>query len=552
MTFSSRSYADIVIRFSLAIFLSTLFLTRAVGQESVQQTSAQTEQPSEVSMSERVKQLESEVERQNSKLDQLQKTIAEQQLVLKALLEKLSDSKTSIVLASTTAQTSASNIPGATTTNVPATSTTSTQQTPTIEQRLAKVESAALRVGPIRVSGDFRLRFDGTFRSATDPRDPNVPHAQNVRARYRFRMNLDSDIYKTLSFHAQLATGAFNNGLSSDQDFGGVIARQPFAIAEAWIDYHPNRSVQLQGGRVQSIFADNSRFMFDDDTRFNGFNERYTKFLGKNAGYFSSVEFRAGQYILTNPNVAIIAAGSPLARTGEIVGNTGRSSNLFHQGILFNQQFNEKWSDQFGGDIQIFRNANQIALASTPDGAALLIQPGIGLALSAGLTGAGNAITAPGSVMYSVPGFKIVRLTYRLNFAGFKKGDHLFPVTLNIQGARNVATGMNERDAMLTALQIGRITKRGDTSYQYVFTIKGANSIISQLTDDDLGTGTGVNIRTHHFRFEYGISRKVTFQSLIFIQRQLRSSGQYPNFFVPLGAFVPTSYRVQQQIVFNF
>ncbi len=551
MTFSSRTYADIVIRFSFAVLLSTLFLMRAAGQESGRQIPMQSDAPSEVSVSERVKQLESEVERQNAKLDQLQKTIAEQQVALKALLEKLSDSKTAINLASTTATTSTGNTPGTAPTNAPTTSTTSTQQTPTVEERLAKVETAALRVGPVRVSGDFRLRFDGTFRSATDPGEPNVPHLQNVRARYRFRLNLDTDIYKTLSFHAQLATGAFNNGLSSDQDFGGVIARQPFAISEAWIDYHPSRSIQLQGGRVQSIFADNSRFLFDDDVRFNGFNERYTKFLNKNAGYFSSIEFRAGQYILTNPNVAIIAPGSPLARTGEIVGNTGRSSNLFHQGVLFNQQFNEKWSAQFGGDIQVFRNANQIALASTAEGAALLVQPGIGLAISP-LPGVGNATTLPGGVIYSVPGFKIARLTYRLNYAGFKKGDRVFPVILNLQAARNVATGLNERDAILAALQVGRITRRGDTSYSYVFTIKGANSIISQLTDDDLGTGSGVNIRTHHFRFEYGISRKVTFQSLIFIQRQLRTSGQYPSFFVPFSAFVPMSYRVQQQIVFNF
>ena len=82
--------------------------------------------------------------------------------------------------------------------------------------------------------------------------------------------------------------------------------------------------------------------------------------------------------------------------------------------------------------------------------------------------------------------------------------------------------------------------------------IKGANSLISQLTDDDLGTGSGVNIRTHHVRFEYAIAKKVTFQSLFFFQNQLRSSGQYPNFFVPLSAFVPTSLRIQQQIVFTF
>ena len=68
----------------------------------------------------------------------------------------------------------------------------------------------------------------------------------------------------------------------------------------------------------------------------------------------------------------------------------------------------------------------------------------------------------------------------------------------------------------------------------------------------DLGTGTGVNIRTNHFRFEYGLARKVTFQSLFFFQNSLRRSGQFPNFFVPVGDFAPTTYRVQQQLVFAF
>jgi len=176
----------------------------------------------------------------------------------------------------------------------------------------------------------------------------------------------------------------------------------------------------------------------------------------------------------------------------------------------------------------------------------------LGIALSGPLPGTGNATTTPGGVMYTAPGFQVARLTYRLNYAGFTHGEHAFPVTFNVQVARNVATSLNERDAMLAALQVGRITKRGDTSFLYVFAIKGANSLISQVTDDDLGTNTGVNIRTSHFRFEYGINRKVTFQSLFFIQDSLRRSGQYPNFFVPLGDFAPRTFRAQQQLVFNF
>src|SRR4030095_16468510 len=272
--------------------------------------------------------------------------------------------------------------------------------------------------------------------------------------------------------------------LSSNQDFTSMTVRHPFAISEAWMEYRPTKSVTLQGGRVQSIFADNSRFIFDDDIRFNGFNEKYVWSFQKNGAHVSNVDFRAGQYILSTPNVAIIAPGSPLARAGEVVGSTGRSAMLFHQGLLVNQTFSEKWSDQIGGDLQIYQHANQIQLASTNDGVARLVQPGIGIALSGPLPGRGNATTTPGGVVYTASGFQVARLTYRLNYSGWKAGNHAYPLLFNVQLARNVATGVNERDAMLTALQIGRITKRGDTSFLYVFTIKGANSIISQLTDD--------------------------------------------------------------------
>jgi len=523
----------IVPRLSL---LLVFFLFAFMPARAQQMIKPPTDSP-ETNVSERVRLLESELERQNTKLDQLQKTLNEQQATIQALLEKLN------------AQPAVATVKEP---EAPAAATPAEQQTPTIEQRLAKVEGQALKIGPVRLSGDFRLRFDGTFRKATDPPDPPLDHVQNARARYRFRLNLDTDLYPNLSFHAQLATGPLNNQLSTNQDFTSMTVRAPFALSEAWIEYRPTKAWQLQGGRVLDIFADNSRFLFDDDLRFNGFNERYTHSFKSNDAYVSSLEFRAGQYILSTPNVAVITPGSPLARAGEGIGTAGRSATLFHQGLLVNQKFNERWNSQFGGDIQLYNHPNQIQLASTQDGLVLLVQPGIGIALSGPLPGTGNATTTPGGVVYTAPGFQVARLTYRLNYAGFTHGDHAFPITFNAQVARNVATGLNERDAMLAALQVGRITKRGDTSFLYVFAIKGANSMISQVTDDDLGTGTGVNIRTSHFRFEYGISKKVTLQSLFYIQNSLRRSGQFPNFFVPLGDFAPTTYRLQQQIVFAF
>jgi uncharacterized coiled-coil protein SlyX len=511
---------------------------------------------SDVDIARRFSFLEEELRLQNARVEQMRKVMEEQQRTIQVLAERLEDLAARNIPATGAASSSMPSVPPPRTAEAAANSSTNENSAvatqPQADDRLKKVENRVTRIGPFRFSGDFRLRFDGIFRPASEPPAPALSHVQNVRARYRLRVNFDSDLYSTLSFHGQLTTGPINNALTVDQDFSSSTARPPFFLNEAWVDYHPRKSVQLQAGRVQEIFADNSRFLFDDDIRFNGFNEKYVWSRKNTPFYLSSIELRAGQYILTNPNVAVITAGSPLDQAGQVIGTTGRSANLFHQGLLFNQRFNEKWSDQFGGDIQFYRNPNQIALTSTTGGLVLLIQPGIGIALSGPLTGTGTATTTPGGAIYSARGFKIARITYRLNYAGFKRADHVYPITFNFQVARNTGTGLTERDAMLASAQIGKITKRGDTSLLYVFSIKGANSLISQVTDDDLGTGSGVNIRTSLFRFEYGLAKKVTLQSLVFIQSQLRNSGDLRNFFVPLGAFAPRTFRLQQQLSFSF
>ncbi len=334
---------------------------------------------SRADVDERLRALEEELRQQNKSLTEMRALITEQQRVIAALSSKPTASE----------QITGEQKDLAAVTAAPASQT----QTPTLEERVKKVEDKVLAIGPFRLSGDFRLRFDGIFRKA-DPTPPAgfapLTHQQNVRMRYRLRLNLDTDVDSKISFHGQLATGPLNNPTGNDQDFGEVTARHIFAINEAWIDYHPNKATQLQAGRVQEIFADNSRFLFDDDVRFNGFNEKYAFSFKNNGVKVTSLELRAGQYIFSNPNVAIVTAGSPLAQAGAIVGSTGRNSNLFHQGFLVNQKFNDSWSDQLGGDVQLYRNPNQIQLASTANGVALIVQNGLGITLSGPLPGTGN------------------------------------------------------------------------------------------------------------------------------------------------------------------
>jgi len=423
-----------------------------------------------------------------------------------------------------------------------------------IPAKAAASESATIAVGPFRFSGDFRLRLDGILRPSYDsptPGQPSLPHVQNVRARYRLRFNIDTDIHPAVSFHGQLATGPMNNPLTLDQDFAATVTRHPILVNEAWVDFHPTKGIRLQGGRVQEVFADNLRFLFDDDVTFNGFNERFAHEFARPFAGLRRVELRGGQYILSHPNVAIVTQEN-LGPAGAVIGSTGRAAQLFHQGFVLDQGLSAKASQQFGADMQLYRNPNQIQFASTPAGVPIIVQDALGIALSGPVKGTGNATTAPGGAVYSARSFQVARLTYRLDHMGFKSGRREYPVSFNLQVSRNVGTGQPERDALLAAIKVGRIRERFDHSFLYMFGIKGANAMISQLTDDDLGTSSGVNIRAHQVRFDIGLGLGIQVQSLLFLQNELRNSGQYPGFFVPLNAFTPRQFRFQEQIVFVF
>src|SRR5262245_1585283 len=391
-----------------------------------------------LALEEAIKQQNEKLKQQNEKLSQMQKIIEQQERTIDLLVGKKTDrvfeaeGKATTVVATTATAENAANQ------NLQKVEQPKAQQT--ADDRLQKVEETVRKIGPIRWSGDMRLRFDAFFRPASKPPDPPSLHQQNVRMRYRFRLNLDVDTTPYLSFHGQLSTAPANNQLTSDQDFNGIVIKHPFFINEAWLDFHPNQNIQLQAGRVLPIFTDGSLFLFDDDIRFNGFNERFAIPLKTAPKGITKIEFRAGQYIFSNPVIPVVVEGSPLNLAGAKVGSTARSANLFHQGFVITQKLNERWSQEFTTDVQLYRNPNQILLASNLAGVPF-VSAGIGLELSGPINGAGNATTTPGGSIYRAGNFQIGRTAYRINHTGFNWGDHQYPISLYTQLVRNFGTG---------------------------------------------------------------------------------------------------------------
>jgi hypothetical protein len=102
------------------------------------------------------------------------------------------------------------------------------------------------------------------------------------------------------------------------------------------------------------------------------------------------------------------------------------------------------------------------------------------------------------------------------------------------------------------SVNLGSVKRFGDMRFLYQYAIKDANSLISQFTDDDLGTGTGVNIAVHAVRWDLGLTRFLSWQNLVFVQHERRPNNPADQFFVPLQRGANATYRYLGQLAFIF
>jgi len=410
-----------------------------------------------------------------------------------------------------------------------------------------------------RLSGDFRLRFDTLDRSAnTDfgSSDNRSTPMQRDRERYRVRFNVDKDLFykdgadrSLATFHLQLATDPFNNPNTMDTDFAGLATRAPISIAEAYMDFKPTKSLTLRAGRTTELYADNRQFVYDDDIRFNGFHETY-RWTGKKNGLF--VQLAAAQYILTDPNVQVVPAGSPFLTAGYSLGQRVPSSGFFDQGITVGSNIGKKWSHNETVNYFAVREPNQIQLASTAAGAPLFQNsPVVGATLISALGETGNATTTPGGAIYFASAFHVVREAFNLNYSGRMLMGHNFPFQLFLQGTQNTGASIQNHAYML-GWSLGQASRLGDVQIQYQYFRKPANAFISQFTDDDIGTGTGVNLKGHEIRLNFGLTRFLAWENRLYIMNGISRNDPTINFFVPLQQGYNTQFRLHSQFVFTF
>lgn len=432
------------------------------------------------------------------------------------------------------------------------------QRVKNVEEENAALSDRLKKLGPVTFNGEFRLYFD----SLTRPASQGAPRVSNIRGRYLLHLDFKAPIHRALSVQGRLSTAPLSNPLTDIQDFGAGVAKHPFFLSEAFVDFHPNPYVTLQGGRLDSPFNDRSRFLFDLDTRFNGTNEIFRLPLKNKPWGITRIQWMAGQYTFTNPNFPIILPGTPstganatpsqaLLAAGALVGTQPRASQLFQQGMTIDQTIAGALTQQLVTDVQLYRNPNQLRLLSTPAGS-FLIGTTLGLAPFGVFPSPGNATTTPNGATLTAASFHIAHLSYTLRHSGIEFVGRTLPFFFNVQWARNVGPIRSDRDALAAIVSAGRSNEAGDVRLLYAFYLKQANSLISEVTENDIALGSNVNMAAHLIRAEVALAHGVVFANNFIFSSFLRDSNPADRFFVPFGRAVPTQFRYQGILQFRF
>src|SRR5262249_6148671 len=139
-----------------------------------------------------------------------------------------------------------------------------------------------------------------------------------------------------------------------------------------------------------------------------------------------------------------------------------------------------------------------------------------------------------------------------VNYSGSPIMGHNFPFALFLQGTHNTGGRGIDNNGYMLGASIGQTQRLGDVQFQYQYFYKPANAFISQFSDDDVGTGAGVNVKNNQIRVNFGITRFLVWENRLYIQKGISVNNPAIGFFVPLQQGYNTQFRLHSQFVFTF
>ena len=560
----SRAHSSQILTFSL-LALSLLVLGAAnvqaqalapsssgdghsVPRESSGRTDSASEKKPETT-EEKLGALEQMLLEQGQRLNQLQKTIAEQQETIQLLANKLNATERSTETAALTGSERATDPPGSV--GPRATVATQPAQSPAIDGRLKKLEA-------IKIEGDIRLRAESFFGLTNILASGDNPAAFGNELSPRNRMRIRARLKMSGSFGAEtewckefkckefewglrLATGSFADNISTNQTLTDFFNRKPFALDQAYVSYRPNTfggHLQFQGGKFEPPWVlkyeqpwSNPEMMIDNDLMVDGFSESYTH--TSKTSKLKELKFVAWQLPMLERNSAFVRNADGTVNIDQSH-RDGRDLALYGGQVRARLEPNAKVAlhlsasdlyfsgTQFISPVQVFGSNLLLPVTFTIPASGgnpaqtittqvsiprdLLVAGNGNLGLT---TASNNAVNRDGRLS---SGYNLVNLLARLDL----KYSQRWPVSLifnfvhNTQAHGVVRAGPGGADVILPnhenngfwgEVQVGKAKERGDLAFAYTFMQIEKDAVLTPFNFSDVTQQS--DIRAHRFQFAY-------------------------------------------------
>ncbi len=528
---------------------------------------------------ERINALEETLRQQGAQLEEVRKLLSEQQDTIKLLTKRLTGDTTTASTGSDLAAVNANAAPSGTALAVDT-------QTPTIEDRLKKVEGRVSEIGAIKFSGDIRLRSESFFGLANSLASGSTPGAfgndlsSRHRMRLRARLSMRGSIGDEFDWGLRLATGGLADNISTNQTLTDFFNRKPFSLDQAFVTYKPKAApgLRLQGGKFEPpwIFTE---LTFDNDIMVEGINESYThtfkgsalKELALVAWQLPFLERNSAFVRNSNGTINISESrrgGRDLALYGaQLRARLEPSANV---GLSLSVADHYYSGTQFISPLQVFGSQLQLpitivipATATTPAQIVTtqvlvprdLLVAGNG---NLGLTNASNNATNRDGRLAS--GFNLVDVLGRLDLKYSKR----WPIAisgnfvLNTQTHGVVTPGPGGADVILPnhenkgfwgEIQVGGTKARGDAQFGYTFLRIQKDAVLTPFNWSDITQQS--DVRGHRFNFSYAVDPRVTFTATAIVTERLH--GLFGPFVAtPVGSSNHATTRFQFDTIIRF
>ncbi len=517
-----------------------------------------------VTVEEKLSALQQLLEQQSLRLNQLQQTVEQQQETIRLLASQLSPA--------------ASSAPGATAMRVEPSA--GVPQTPTVEDRLKKVESSVSQLGNIRFSGDIRLRSESIFGQSNSLATAGNPAAfgneltPRHRMRMRARLTMRGSISDEFDWGLRLATGSFADSISTNQTMTDFFNRKPFGLDQAFIIYKPHKApgLQLQGGRFEPPWT-RTEMTIDSDLMVDGFSESYSHSSKKSA--LKDVTFVAWQLPFLERNSAFV-------RNADGTVNIDQSRRGGRDLALYGAQLRARLEPspkvalnlsvadlyfsgtQFISPVQVFGSQLQLPVTFTlPGGGTVTTQVSIPRDLlvagngNLGLTTASNNATNRDGRLSS--GFNLIDVIGRLELKHSKR----FPVALILNFVTNTQTHdvvtagpggadlilpNNENNGFWGEVQIGQTRAKGDLQFGYTYLRIEKDAVLTPFNFSDITQQS--DMRGHRFNFSYTADPRVVFSLTGIVTDRPSLFG--PFLTTPPGSLNRPTTRLQLDTVLRF